>query len=195
MPQRDDITGLVLAGGRGQRFGGRDKGLIEHDGVPLALHALRRLQPQVGTLIISANRNIETYAQWASVVTDDESHQLHGPMAGMLSALGVMTTAWLAVVPCDLPHVPANAVERLGRAVGTAQAAHATDHGRHALVCLLHRDTRPMVQQLLAGGERRIAALYHALRSVPVPFTAGELANLNTPSDLAALSTLPTQAQ
>ena len=42
------ITGLVLAGGRGSRMGGVDKGLENHQGIPLALHALLRLQPQVG---------------------------------------------------------------------------------------------------------------------------------------------------
>ncbi len=57
-----DITGLILAGGRGSRMGGVDKGLQDHLGVPLALHALRRLAPQVGRLMINANRNLDVYA-------------------------------------------------------------------------------------------------------------------------------------
>ncbi len=189
MLQREDITGLVLAGGRGQRFGGLDKGLIEHRGVPLALLALRRLQPQVSVLLISANRNLETYAQWTRVVADEEPHRLQGPIAGMHAALAASTTPWLAVVPCDLPNLPADTIDRLARSIGTAQAAHATAEGRHALVCLLHRDTRHALTHLLERGERRIGALFEALQSVPVPFAAAELANLNTPADLATLVT------
>jgi molybdopterin-guanine dinucleotide biosynthesis protein A len=189
VPQRHDITGLVLAGGRGARFGGRDKGLIEHAGVPLALHALRTLAPQVGALLVSANRNAATYAQWAAVVADDEPHHLHGPIAGMLAALAVIDTPWLAVVPCDLPGLPADAVARLAHAVGTARCAHAAAEGRHALACLLHRDTRPLLAAQLARGERRIGALYAALGSTAVPFAATELVNLNAPADLAAHAT------
>ena len=56
-----EITGLVLAGGRGSRMGGVDKGLQNFNGTPLALHALMRLQPQVGELMINANRNLAAY--------------------------------------------------------------------------------------------------------------------------------------
>jgi molybdenum cofactor guanylyltransferase len=69
-PRRAQITGLLLAGGRGQRLGGVDKGLVEFDGRPLALHVLARLAPQVAQVLISANRNQTRYAQWAAVVSD-----------------------------------------------------------------------------------------------------------------------------
>ena len=63
-----DITGLVLAGGQGTRMGGADKGLQLLDGTPLALHALRRLAPQVGTMLVSANRNHAAYAAFGAPV-------------------------------------------------------------------------------------------------------------------------------
>ena len=63
-PSARDITGLLLAGGRGRRMGGADKGLLLLDGKPLALHTLRRLRPQVATVLISANRNAAFYQQW-----------------------------------------------------------------------------------------------------------------------------------
>ncbi|HXD26818.1 MAG TPA: NTP transferase domain-containing protein, partial [Propionibacteriaceae bacterium] len=82
-----DITGLVLAGGRGSRMGGVDKGLQEHRGVPLALHALRRLAPQVGRVMLSANRNLEAYRSMGAPVWADEISDYPGPLAGMLAGL------------------------------------------------------------------------------------------------------------
>ncbi|HET9023288.1 MAG TPA: NTP transferase domain-containing protein, partial [Burkholderiaceae bacterium] len=72
-PRRSRITGLVLAGGRGARMGGADKGWILHDGEPLVATVLRRLAPQVGAVLISANRNIDAYRALAHVVTDADS--------------------------------------------------------------------------------------------------------------------------
>ena len=71
MIDTNDITGLVLAGGRGSRMGGVDKGLQPFHGVPLALHALRRLQPQVGSVLLNANRNLDTYAAFGVPVWPD----------------------------------------------------------------------------------------------------------------------------
>jgi molybdopterin-guanine dinucleotide biosynthesis protein A len=186
LPQRDEITGLVLAGGRGQRVGGRDKGLIDFNGVPLALQALERLRPQVASVLISANRNAAVYAQWAPVIADDPVQCFAGPLAGIDAAFRASKTPWLAVVPCDLPQLPADAIARLAHALGAARAAHAASDGRHALICLLHRDLGPALRQLLLDGERRIGAMYAALHAVAVPFAASELVNLNAPSDLAA---------
>lgn len=186
LPQCDEITGLVLAGGRGQRVGGRDKGLLDFNGVPLARHVVERLRPQVASVLISANRNAQVYAQWAPVIPDDPAQRFAGPLAGIDAALQASTTPWLAVVPCDLPHLPTDAIARLTQSLGAARAAYAANDGRHALVCLLHRDLAPVLGQLLRDGERRISALYAALHAVAVPFAAGELVNLNAPADLAA---------
>ena len=101
-----DITGLILAGGRGSRMGGVDKGLQDHLGVPLALHALRRLAPQVGTVMINANRNLDVYASMGVPVWPDEIPDYAGPLAGMLAGLAHCETPYLATVPCDTPNFP-----------------------------------------------------------------------------------------
>lgn len=196
-PQRDEITGLVLAGGRGQRVGGRDKGLLDFKGAPLALQVLERLRPQVGSLLISANRNAEVYAQWAPVIADDPAQCFAGPLAGIDAALRASKTPWLAVVPCDLPQLPTDAIARLVQGLGVppaapgARAAYAVNDGRHALICMLHRDLAPALGQLLHAGERRIGAMYAALHAVAVPFAGSELVNLNAPADLAAHGASP----
>ena len=124
-----DITGLVLAGGRGSRMGGVDKGLQNHRGMPLALHALLRLQPQVGELMVNANRNLGAYEAFGAPVWPDPVADYPGPLAGLLAALERCETPWLVSVPCGTPDFPADLVERLATALdadGTEIAMAAT---------------------------------------------------------------------
>ncbi len=120
--ERDQITGLVLAGGRGSRMGGVDKGLQNHRGVPLALHALLRLQPQVGEVMINANRNLGAYESMGVPVWPDVQSDFPGPLAGVLVGLERCETPYLVTVPCDTPNFPLDLVERLAQALVAEQA-------------------------------------------------------------------------
>ena len=117
-----DITGLVLAGGLGSRMGGVDKGLQPFCGQPLALHALRRLQPQVGVTRLNANRNLGVYAAFGAPVWPDGLADFPGPLAGFLTGLQQCETEWLLTVPCDSPLFPHDLAQRLAQAAHTAQA-------------------------------------------------------------------------
>src|SRR3990167_8794866 len=100
---KDDITGLILAGGRGSRMGGVDKGLQNHLGMPLAMHALLRLGPQVGHLMVNANRNLGAYDAFGVPVWPDALPDYPGPLAGFLAGLEHCETPYLVTVPCDTP--------------------------------------------------------------------------------------------
>ena len=113
----DDITGLILAGGRGSRMGGVDKGLQNHHGVPLAMHALLRLSLQVGHVMINANRNLAAYEAMGVPVWPDALADFAGPLAGFLAGLERCETPYLVTVPCDSPLFPADLVARLAAAV------------------------------------------------------------------------------
>ncbi|MCH2242904.1 MAG: NTP transferase domain-containing protein, partial [Aquabacterium sp.] len=123
--QRAQVTGLLLAGGRGLRMGGADKGLLEHHGRTLAEAVLQRLAPQVGTVLISANRNLERYRQLgarhgAQVISDTvPGHP--GPLAGMLAGLQHGQADWLATAACDTPQLPPDLIARLLDAARAAQ--------------------------------------------------------------------------
>ncbi len=110
-----DITGLVLAGGRGTRMGGVDKGLQMHAGRPLAQHALLRLAPQVGAVAINANRHLAEYEAMGVPVWPDALPEYPGPLAGMLAGMQHCGTPYLVTVPCDTPNFPLDLVERLAR--------------------------------------------------------------------------------
>ena len=113
-----EITGIILAGGRGSRMGGADKGLQNFTGVPLALHTLLRLAPQVGEVMINANRNLAAYESFGVPVWPDAAGlgDYSGPLAGFLTGLERCETPYLLTGPCDTPLFNLDLVERLAQA-------------------------------------------------------------------------------
>lgn len=178
-------------------MGGLDKGLVEFAGKPLAAHVLARLAPQVGALLISANRNLDRYAALGvPVVTDPPEHEsFAGPLAGIRAALAAMRTPWLAVVPCDTPNVPLDLVERLAAGLDGARASVAVAGGRtHGLCCLLHSTLRVSLDAALARGERRVAAWLRSVGAQTVEFAdADAFVNFNASADLHAAVLRTTQ--
>ncbi len=209
-----DVTGLVLAGGRGSRMGGADKGLLPLHGVPLALHAARRLQPQVGRVAINANRHLDQHAAWGLPVWPDaDTAGFLGPLAGILAGLRRCETPWLACVPCDSPAFPADLVARLavgaeeaGVPLAVACAPHpAPDTGTSVdpvnttasrtlrvqpVFCLLRAELAEPLATYLAGGGRKAGAWMAGLPHARVAFDRpgddpAAFDNLNTPADWA----------
>ena len=193
---RDDITGLVLAGGRGSRMGGLDKGLQLHRGRPLALHALQRLAPQVGPLLVNANRHADLYGAFGAPVVADAQADFAGPLAGMLAGLKACHTPWLVSVPCDSPRFPADLVARLARAAVDAQAdvalvvTPAADGTLQPqpVFCLLRSTLCSALQAFLDQGQRKIDRFTGQQRQVQVLFAdADAFVNANTVDELAQL--------
>jgi len=192
-PTRAAITGLILAGGRGQRLGGVDKGLQHWRGLPLVDHVRARLAPQVQAVMISANRNEAAYASRAARVLADAADDFPGPLAGILAGLRAASTPWLAVVPCDSPRLPPDLVQRLARGIGDAAGAVVQrDHGDGRLrlepvCCLLSTALAEDLADYLADGGRKVES-WVARHAAPVlfdrPDDAAAFANVNTPADL-----------
>ena len=110
---RTQITGLILAGGRAQRMGGQDKGLLPLAGQPLVAHVIAALAPQVCDIVINANRNAEAYSSQGYRVFADAVGGYCGPLAGIESGLGLAATPYLLSVPCDSPFLPPALGQRL----------------------------------------------------------------------------------
>ncbi len=189
---REDISGLVLAGGRGSRMGGVDKGLQPYAGVPLALHALRRLEPQVAAAMINANRHADRYAAFGVAVWADEPPEFAGPLAGFLAGLAHCRTAWLATVPCDSPRFPLDLVARLAAAVAEQDAeialaatAEAGSIQLQPVFSLLRVELRTSLEQFVAAGQRKIDRWTATHRCAIVVFDDGDaFANANTAEEL-----------
>jgi molybdopterin-guanine dinucleotide biosynthesis protein A len=197
--QAELITGLVLAGGRGSRMGGVDKGLQIHRGTPLAQHALRRLQPQVGAMMINANRNLGTYQAMGVPVWPDTLADYPGPLAGLLTGLEHCRTPYLVSVPCDTPDFPIDLVARLAQALVTqdadiAMAATVEDGQPRAqpVFCLLKSELLDSLAAYLQSGERKIDRWAAMHRCVPVLFDdAAAFFNANTLAELQRLQQGP----
>ncbi len=182
------VTGVVLAGGRGSRMGGVDKGLVTHRGRPLVEWVLDGLRPQVGELIISANRNLARYRAYGHRVVTDTLPDFQGPLAGFAAALEVVHTPWLLTVPCDGPDLPTDLAARLiGAAIAhDAEIAFAHDGQRmHAIYALLRSDLLPRLLDFLGRGERKVRLWYAERKTVEVDFSdaAERFANFNSLDD------------
>ena len=195
MIETKDITGLILAGGRGSRMGGVDKGLQNHHGVPLAMHALMRLSPQVGEIMINANRNLGAYESMGVPVWPDTLSDYAGPLAGFLTGLERCETPYLVTVPCDSPLFPTDLVARLAQALDAADAeiamAATVEDGAlqvQPVFCLMKSEVLDSLVRFTQSGQRKIDKWTASLRCIEVPFEDGQaFTNANTPDELKAL--------
>lgn len=189
---RDAITGLVLAGGLGRRMSedgaGVDKGLRPFRGRPMVMHAIERLSPQVGGLIVNANRNVAAYRAFGHPVVGDAIEGFAGPLAGLHAGLLACTTEWLVTVPCDSPFLPEDLVERLAQAAIGEHADVAvarTGAQPHPVFALVARRVLPGLEGFLASGQRKIDAWYADLPLATVDFgDDAPFRNINTAAEL-----------
>jgi molybdopterin-guanine dinucleotide biosynthesis protein A len=202
----NDITGLILAGGRGSRMGGVDKGLQTFNGMPLALHTLTRLQMGggVGSVMINANRNLSAYESFGASVWPDGLADYAGPLAGFLTGLERCETPYLVTVPCDTPLLPLDLVPRLAEALASANAdiamAAAPEIDKVGQVhirpqpvfCLLRVELLESLLKFTQDGGRKINAWTALHKTVLVPFDlpgddANAFCNTNTLAELRQL--------
>jgi molybdopterin-guanine dinucleotide biosynthesis protein A len=192
-PAFADVTGLVLAGGQGRRMGGADKGLTLFADRPLVAHVIERLAPQVGSLMINANRHAERYARYGYPVIADRIAGFVGPLAGLHAGLAACRTPLLVCAPCDAPFLPLDLVARLRAALERegAQLAvpRSADERLQPTFVLLHRAVAANLAAYLAAGQREMRAWCRQLPLATVDFAdSAAFANLNTPDDLAAMA-------
>lgn len=186
-----DVTGVILAGGKGARMGGADKGLAMLAGRPFVEHAIAAFEPQVGALMISANRNLERYRAYGYPVVSDGFGGFQGPLAGVCAAAAAAATPCLAVVPCDSPRLSAELVARLYRTLSRERAdlAVAFDGRRlHPVFCLMKTSLHDSLRDFLGDGGRKIDRWFERVSTALCDFSdqAETFANLNTPEEVAA---------
>jgi molybdenum cofactor guanylyltransferase len=195
----EQITGLLLAGGRGSRMGHVDKGLQPFRGRTMAEHVIARLAPQVGSIAINANQNIERYAALGHTVWADDLAGFEGPLAGLETGLRRCGTPYLVTAPCDSPFLPADLVERLHAALVAQGAdlalAETLEDGvlqQQPVFALVKTSALPHLSAFLAGGGRRMDGWYSAIQVVRVRFDdASAFRNINTLQELQQFENEP----
>ena len=154
-----------MAGGKGSRLGGQDKGLVSYQEKPLIQHVLDKITPQVGQIIINANRNQDEYAKFDYPVISDELSDFQGPLAGFLTGMRTSNTDYILTLPCDGPDLPDDLVSRLITALDEGEKGDsivvAHDGERLQPVhALIPTTLIASLEGFLANGDRKIDLWY-----------------------------------
>lgn len=198
---KEDITGVVLAGGRARRMGGQDKGLVEIDGTPMVVFTVGALRPQTAAIIVNANRNVERYrALCQCTVVPDAVGDFAGPLAGMASAMQAAETPYILTAPCDSPLVSSELGPRLYEALERDDAELAVAHDGERMqpvFALLSRKLLKSMVEYLHSGESKIDSWYAKHRTALGEFPDHEsmFLNVNTPEERDALERLYLEAR
>ena len=177
---------LLLSGGRGNRMGGRDKGLVEWQGRPMIAWLHDLVRPLTDDLIISCNRNSERYAAWADHLVQDEDHAFQGPLAGIRAGMAVARHPYVLVLPCDAPVLDRALLDALLQAAiahpGKPVMVQRGEQWEPLFSCI-PRACASALDAAWLGGERSPRRALLSLGAVPLPCAEDDprLANLNTP--------------
>ena len=185
---KSNITAVILAGGKGSRLGGQDKGLVIYKGKPLIAHVLERIQPQVEQILISANRNQSKYQKYGYTVINDELSNFQGPLAGFASAMKIAKTDYILTLPCDGPKLPLDLVSRMTQEIKEKSGIAVAHNGErlqpvYAMIPVALLDS---LENFLANGHRKVESWYAEQKSHVVDFSEQSNAffNINRKQDL-----------
>jgi len=192
MPQQQtpvqDIAAVILAGGKARRMGGQDKGLIKLNGRPLLSYVIAAIQPQVGRILINANRNQSSYQSFGYPVIQDTLDDFLGPLAGIATGMQAANKPYLLCVPCDSPFPHPQLVDKLFQTMQqqTANISVAHDGQRmQPVFALLNCTLLPDLLTYLQEGGRKTQQWYRQQRLALTDFSSSSdmFLNLNKPDD------------
>ena len=183
----NEISVVILAGGRASRMGGKDKGLIELDGAPLIAHVYQVAKNRANHIFISANRNTEQYSRYGEVIVDDLKG-FQGPLAGISKALKSCETQYLLVLPCDSPYIDLRLIDDIINAMSLSDSDICVAHDgsiMHATFAFMKSNLSSSLDKFLESGGRKMALWYRQQQTQRVDFSnrLEVLTNLNNPED------------
>jgi len=187
MIDKNNITAVILSGGRSSRMQGKDKGLILLNDKPLISYVVDMVDGKVGRLLISANRNVETYQQYGGVISD-ELADFQGPLAGIAKAMSVVSTTHLLVLPCDSPLVNEIVIDRLIQCMADKNVdICVADDGSHIhpTFAIMKTSLKDNLLDFLDSGERKLGLWIEQnnFQKVDCSDQPKVFINLNNPQD------------
>ena len=191
----ENVTGIILAGGKASRMGGQDKGLLDINGHTMISYVIEALEPQVASILINANRNQSEYKKLGYPVFSDELDDYQGPLAGIAAGISRATTKYICTCPCDGPLIAKDLVKKLYSSIvdHNAEISVAHDGDRiQPVYALIRCDLQNSLNDYLKSGERKIDRWFeqHILCEVDFSDRKDCFINVNTPQDQKTLSKL-----
>lgn len=183
---------LILAGGRGTRMGGQDKGLLRLNNRPMISYLLATLAPLSDDIMISCNRNQQAYAELGYPLVTDGNTRFFGPLAGILSGMKLARHSHLLVLPCDTPAVTSRLIRRLAQ-FAQQQPEHicmAQDSQRpQPLHAMIPVSLQSSLADTIAANQHSVMSWYaqQSLKIVNCEDLPGDFANANRPAELMVL--------
>ncbi|MFW2373961.1 MAG: molybdenum cofactor guanylyltransferase MobA [Gammaproteobacteria bacterium] len=189
MNQKLTFCTVILAGGRGTRMSGLDKGLIEWQGKPLIEHILSQLECGSSDIMINANRNIPNYRNYGHTIISDTLDDYQGPLAGILSAMLQCKHDYLLCLPCDSPSPPQKLAQRLMQCIDNEHKNTAICHDGtrlQPLFAMIHCDEQQRLIEFLSSGKRRVHDFFQQLDPAICDFSdqPDHFYNFNTADDM-----------
>lgn len=189
-----EITVVILAGGRGRRMDEQDKGLILLEGKPLIAHVIDSISQQNQNVLINANQNLSRYQAYGYPVVSDQISGFQGPLAGIATAMKSVTTPYILTLPCDAPYIAPGYQQCMWSSLASQQTDLVVAHDGsrlqsiHALLPVSLYDD---LARYLKGENRRVDTWYsqYALGLLDCSGFSEMFSNLNTREQLAAYST------
>lgn len=178
----NQVSCIILAGGKGSRAGGADKGLLAYKDKPLIQHVIDRVVPQTDEIIISANRNLDTYNQYATKVISDSVDDYQGPLAGIAACLKLCTHEQVLVVACDMPALPDDLLDRLADNMQNNSVCIATVSNRHQLALLVKKNLSDSIMSHISQNQLKLIQWVESVPHATASFddTPDAFLNLNT---------------
>jgi len=186
---RNDVTAVILAGGKGRRMGGQDKGLVHYKNTTLIKHVIDALRLQTDNIMINANRNLEKYAEYGYPVVQDTLSDFQGPLAGFMAAMSMARSDYILTLPCDSPAIDGHYLERMIQAKnqGHSDIVVASDGQRlQPVYALIAVKLKPSLHAFLSAGGRKVDLWYQQHDFSLVEFTddSSLFTNMNAPEDI-----------
>lgn len=172
------VTGVILAGGKAERMGGIDKGLVSYKGSPMVEQVLQRFA-NLDDVLINLNReDLGSYQHLGCQLIKDEQHpqigSYAGPLLGVLSGLKAANTDWVLFSPCDTPELPEDYAQKMIEAVRAhmTMAAVAFDGERtQPLHLLLNKRLYESLLMYLLSGQRKTFGWLKQIKPYQVDFS------------------------
>ena len=187
---KNNLFGLVLAGGKSRRMG-QDKALLARGRQSQLAYVVHLLDEQVDRVFVSARAEQKNDAERRQFEQIIDRYRDMGPVAGILSAMDEYPDADWLVVACDLPNVDTPTIKNLleHRSSERPFTAYRSSHdGLPEPLCALYAThsadiVRGFVADEIYCPRKMLIRSDTLLLEQPDPRS---LDNVNTPDDLKA---------